>query len=70
MNLIGLALLCLTPLSTIFQLYGGGMNLKGRKTFPKSHRQISIRGKIDTPKTNTPPLTFLAWYKFNRKWQG
>ena len=36
-------------------------------TFPKSNRKLVERGKIIT--SNTPPLTFLTWYRyFNNKW--
>jgi hypothetical protein len=33
----------------------------------ESNIKILKRGKIDTPKKNTLPLTFLAWYRhFNK----
>jgi hypothetical protein len=37
------------------------------RTMSESNIKILKRGKIDTPKKNTLPLTFLAWYRhFNK----
>ena len=37
------------------------------RTISESNIKILKRGKINTPKKNTLPLTFLAWYRhFNK----
>jgi len=40
-------------------------------TVPKSKRKIATTGKIDTPNTHTPQLTFVGLVEaFTKKWRG